>query len=753
MLQESSEPGSEAGDDSLSAITYESDLEMKSKKKTFHKYPPRSPKSPYHTKPKQIASWRYLKAAGTMPLSGRMALTPQKLWLGPSKQGHSPGVPVYREKEDMYDEIIELKKSLHSQKGDVDFMKTKLRRLEEENSRKDRQIEHLLDPNRGCEFARTMVDKRPGTGWDNLRKTQERPDPQKQRCSLSEVQIPPGQLCRVNKQQAPGAAGVKKQLGCHSGGEGACTHLVINGLKQRIIKLEQQCKEKDNTITKLQTDIKMTNLEEMRIAMETYYEEIHRLQVLLANTETTGKKSPTDKKSTQKRQKKLSATVLHLSRNVQELQEENQSLKEDLDRVLSNSPISNKAKGYSEWSKQRLMRRISELEKKVGELENTGSHSPEQVRLVPLIQPAPNTVQQDLLRSEHSEECDRLRGIVRKLKGDRSALQAQLSDKDLEMKQLLQAKAALEKELKNLEDTEKDRKDKEDTMREEIQRLTKKLQETEVDQRKIEDDPMEITHEAQEDAFISSNVTCIQTQQSSVSSSSNVSLQPSSFQSDARNKEHRRDKAARIIQAEWKIFKRKKKEANLDEAAAVLQAVFRGHLAREKLFSSDTFGSESPSMPSFPNKRSNTSRCHSSSILVADNKEDDEAIAVIQSIFRAHSARMGYHAKTASDSSISEKKPISSICKKSTSLVSVPSSLGKEDSEISSEEAVEELPADDDESMQPKELKALVHQPCCAGRNWQGQQEEEEAIIRNSSFSKTLLAAAEQEFYKFITEF
>ncbi|XP_074137281.1 IQ domain-containing protein E isoform X3 [Sminthopsis crassicaudata] len=651
MLQEISEQGSEAGDDSLSAITYESDLEMKSKKKTFHKYPPRSPKSPYHTKPKQIASWRYLKATGTMPLSGRMALTPQKLWLGPSKQGHSPGAPVYREKEDMYDEIIELKKSLHSQKGDVDFMKTKLRRLEEENSRKDRQIEHLLDPNRGCDFARSMVDKRPGTGW------------------------------------------------------------VINGLKQRIIKLEQQCKEKDNTITKLQTDIKMTNLEEMRIAMETYYEEIHRLQVLLANTETTGKKSPTDKKSTQKRQKKLSATVLHLSRNVQELQEENQSLKEDLDRVLSNSPISNKAKGYSEWSKQRLMRRISELEKKVGELENTGSHSPEQVRLVPLIQSAPNTAPQDLLRSEHSDECDRLRGIVRKLKGDRSTLQAQLSDKDLEMKQLLQAKAALEKELKKVEDTEKDRKENEDTMREEIQRLTKKLQETEVDPRKIEDDPMEITHEAQEDAFISSNVTCIQTRQSSVPRSSNVSSWPPTFQSATRNKEHRRDKAARIIQNQWKIFKRKKKEANLDEAAAVLQAVFRGHLAREKLFSSDTFGSESPSMPSFPNKRSNTSRCHSSSILVADNKEEDEeAIAVIQSIFRAHSTRMGYHAKTGFDSPINEKNPISAVCKKSTSLVSAPSSLGKEDSEFSSEEAAEELPPDDDDNIQPKDLKSLIHQ-------------------------------------------
>ncbi|XP_051837688.1 IQ domain-containing protein E-like [Antechinus flavipes] len=364
MSQEISEQGSEAEDDTVSAITCESDLEMKSKKKTFHNYPPRSPNSPYHAKSKQIATWRYL--TGTMPLSGRMALTPQKLWLGPSKQGHTPGPPVYREKEDMYDEIIELKKSLHSQKGDVDFMKTKLRRLEEENNRKDRQIEHLMDPNRGCEFAWSMVDKRPGTGW------------------------------------------------------------VINGLKQKIIKLEQQCKEKDSTITKLQTNIKMTNLEEMKIAMETYYEEIHRLQVLLANIETTGKRSPTDKKSTQKRQKKLSATVLYLSRNVQELQEENQSLKEDLDRVLSNSPISNKAKGYSEWSKQRLMRRISELEKKVGELENTGSPSPEQVRLVPLIQSAPNTAPQDLLRSEHSEEGERGRAIVRKLKGDPGAL----SDKE-----------------------------------------------------------------------------------------------------------------------------------------------------------------------------------------------------------------------------------------------------------------------------------------------------------------------------------
>lgn len=46
-----------------------------------------------------------------------------------------------------------------------------------------------------------------------------------------------------------------------------------------------------------------------------------------------------------KRQKKVSSALLSLSRSVQELTEENQSLKEDLDRVLSNSPTMSSVKG------------------------------------------------------------------------------------------------------------------------------------------------------------------------------------------------------------------------------------------------------------------------------------------------------------------------------------------------------------------------------------------------------------------------
>lgn len=52
-----------------------------------------------------------------------------------------------------------------------------------------------------------------------------------------------------------------------------------------------------------------------------------------------------EKKLGVKRQKKMSSALLNLTRSVQELTEENQSLKEDLDRMLSNSPTISKIKG------------------------------------------------------------------------------------------------------------------------------------------------------------------------------------------------------------------------------------------------------------------------------------------------------------------------------------------------------------------------------------------------------------------------
>ncbi|XP_059737618.1 IQ domain-containing protein E isoform X19 [Bos taurus] len=613
MSQGTAEPASETGDDSLSAITFDSDSDTKAKKKSFHKPPPTSLKSPYHSKPRKVASWRSLRTAASMPLGGRMSLTPQKLCLGSSKQGsltpaltsdltldcawtHSPssapdfvtealrmkrsnlrrsashgyvpGNPVYREKEDMYDEIIELKKSLNMQKSDVDLMRTKLRRLEEENSRKDRQIEQLLDASRGPDFVRTLAEKRPDAGW------------------------------------------------------------VINGLKQRVLKLEQQCKEKDNIINKLQTDVKTTNLEEMRIAMETYYEEIHRLHGLLASSEMTGKRPPVEKKIGLKRQKKMSSALLSLSRSVQELTEENQSLKEDLDRMLSNSPTASKIKGYTDWSKPRLVRRIAELEKKLSSMESPKPQASEAARSTSLTPSASSP-------TLHLQENERLHGAVKSLKGERSALHTQLQERDLEVKQLLQTKAELEKELESMKEGERERREREKALREEVQTLTRKFQELEGSKKDKEDEPVAAAPQTHEEPSQPPSPTASPSQPDAEPdwNQGGSSWPPSTCS------EGRRDEAARVLQRRWKGYQRQKERALLDEAATVLQAAFRGHLARARLLSRAACVSEPPRVPSPPTQDSPEPRIPSPAAQAEGDPWQEEAVTIIQSAFRAHLAR------------------------------------------------------------------------------------------------------------------
>ncbi|EDL19111.1 IQ domain-containing protein E isoform 2 [Mus musculus] len=652
---------SETGDDSLSAITFESDIESKTKRKSFHKPPSTSPKSPYYSKPRKVTSWRSLKTAGSMPLSSRMSLTPQKLWLGSSKQGHVSGTSVYREKEDMYDEIIELKKSLHMQKSDVDLMRTKLRRLEEENSRKDRQIEQLLDPSRGPDFVRTLAEKKPDTGW------------------------------------------------------------VITGLKQRIFRLEQQCKEKDNTINKLQTDMKTTNLEEMRIAMETYYEEIHRLQTLLASSEATGKKPMVEKKLGVKRQKKMSSALLNLTRSVQELTEENQSLKEDLDRMLSNSPTISKIKGYGDWSKPRLLRRIAELEKKVSSSESPKQSTSELVNPNPLVrspsnisvqkQPKGDQSPEDLPKVAPCEEQEHLQGTVKSLREELGALQEQLLEKDLEMKQLLQSKIDLEKELETAREGEKGRQEQEQALREEVEALTKKCQELEEAKREEKNSFVAVTHEAHPELHAPSPCS-----RHSEPDSDNSAGEEGSSQPPAPCSEERREAAIRTLQAQWKAHRRKKREAALDEAATVLQAAFRGHLARSKLVRSKVPDSRSPSLPGLLsplNQSSPAPRVLSPISPAEENPTQEEAVIVIQSILRGYLAQARFIASCCREiAASSQRETVSLTPSGSASPPSLRASPGK-NSEASSGEAAK----DEDEAEEPPDLQpysGVIRKELCA---------------------------------------
>ncbi|XP_032742646.1 IQ domain-containing protein E isoform X1 [Rattus rattus] len=676
---------------------------QKTKRKPLHKPPSTSPKSPYYSKPKKVTSWRSLKTAGSMPLSSRMSLTPQKLWLGTSKQGsvtqplsspltsehtwthppsctpgylteavrvkradlrrssshgHVSGTSVYREKEDMYDEIIELKKSLHMQKSDVDLMRTKLRRLEEENSRKDRQIEQLLDPGRGPDFVRTLAEKKPDTGW------------------------------------------------------------VITGLKQRIFRLEQQCKEKDSTINKLQTDMKTTNLEEMRIAMETYYEEIHRLQTLLASSEATGKKPILEKKMGVKRQKKMSSALLNLTRSVQELTEENQSLKEDLDRMLSNSPTVSKIKGYVDWSKPRLLRRIAELEKKVSSSESPKNSASELVKPNPVV-PSPSNIsvqkqlkgdqsKEDQPKVDPSEDQEHLQGTVRSLREELSALQEQLLGKDLEMKQMLQTKIDLEKELQTAREGEKESQEREQALREEVEALTKKCQELEEAKRQEtqerQDSFIAMTHEAHPEVHAPSPGSR-HSESDSDNNADNNAGEDGGPQPPALCSEERREAAIRTLQAQWKAHRCKKRKAALDEAATVLQAAFRGHLARSKLVRNKAPDSRSPSLPGLPsplNQSSPSPPVPSPISPAEDSLTQEESIIAIQSILRGYLAQARVIANCCQEKTVpSQREAVSVTSSESASPPSLEASPEWCSSGKDSEESGGEVAEDEDEAEEP----------------------------------------------------
>ncbi|XP_035195510.1 IQ domain-containing protein E isoform X5 [Oxyura jamaicensis] len=637
------------GDDSLSVITCESDAEMKLKKRIFHK-PPKSPKSPYSSStqlyPKKTAVWRSLQGAGSTRFETAAVKNPRQMWLGSLKQGvshplksdvdvgharssvssstpeylkealgmkkpkHSrsssngyiPGTPDYKEKEDMYDEIIELKKTIQAQKNEGDRMKTKLRRLEEENNRKDKQIEQLLDHSKCSELARALSEKKSDNGW------------------------------------------------------------VVSGLKQKILKPEQQCKEEDKAINKFQSDVKTSNLEEMRIAMETYYEEVHRLQVLLAKSETMRKN--TEGRDTQKRLKALNAAVLRLSRNIKELQNENRSLKEDLDHVVSASLASNKTKNYSEWSKQRLMRRILELEKKLGAMENSRvspADSESSQLLAVSSSPSADPDHPDSQQVDHVKECHHLRGLVKKLKSDRRALEKLLLSKELDINQLLQAKAEVELELQKWQNKKEDKSREEQTLSEEIQILTQKVGKSE---ETLEEEKSEMAKDTMEKL-------------------------------------------------------NKKEEIALDEAVVVLQAAFRGHLARQKLLlSSGMHDAKSNNRNSLGKMNSCMSHVSNSLSSSADCEEKEGTVTFIQSVFRAHLARavlleerlcnvyfcrpsVSSATSEKADSAVyvTEKKPVSAALQRTPSVIISPLLARSSEKQSQPTLSVDEAHSDDSDDI------------------------------------------------------
>ncbi|KAG5278473.1 hypothetical protein AALO_G00099370 [Alosa alosa] len=600
----------ELGEDGHSHITYVSDSDKKVRKKKTLSKPPLSPRSPYLTSaslnPRRSVASTWRTALSQSPMKGDYELpqsrtampatTPEYLKeaFGMKKPKHSrsatngyvPGTPDFKEKEDMYDEILELKKALQAQKEDGDRMKAKLRRLEEENTKKEKQIQQLLDPTRGPEYTRSLVDKK-------------------------------------------------------TDGKS-----VVHGLKQKVLRLEQQCREKETALSKLQSELRTTNMEEMKITMETYYEEVQRLRVLLESAEKSNKIESTENR---RQQKVLRATVLKLTQSVKQLEEENARLKEEAEQevsIVTESPA-NRAKGYMEWSKQRLVRRLLDTERRLEELRHrhtakdsavkkntedshliTTATRPEECAVKGTLMAArretvsvstetdrSGSTAGDGVVAELRQECVRLKGVARRLREERSALQESLAKKDEELRGVATAREEAAKEAeKILSERMAEHENQAQQYREEIQNLSAKIRDK---QNQLEEEKkLTLVHD------------CNQVQEDPSSEGPSSSSAATAANDEEQS---RRDQAAKVIQTHW--------HAHRIRDIVLIQSALRSHLSRQKHLLTLR---EQASATHSNNTQSNQSQDGGPGVRRPSTSRDgleEEEVTLLQSVFRGHLRR------------------------------------------------------------------------------------------------------------------
>ncbi|XP_032384546.1 IQ domain-containing protein E isoform X2 [Etheostoma spectabile] len=584
-------------------FTFSADiLEKITKQKRPSSKPPSSPRSPYlsslNVNPRRaaVAAWRLPRASlgdtrGDTPTESGSArltslsnghdvsqtlrsecdVTPELLKQTFSKRKHkllhsgSNGFTLSagdnRDKEDMHDEIIRLKKSLQAQKSDNQQMKAKLRRLEEDNAKREKQIEELLDPTKGSEYTRSLVDK-------------------------------------------------KK--------EGS---VVLNGLKQRILKLEQHCREKENALSKLQSELRTTNLEELKITVETYFDEIQRLKILLEAAE----KSRAESKSSQRQQKVLSSTVRHLSENLKQLQQENTALREELN---TDSPAGG-IKGYREWSKQRLLRRLLEVEKR---LEDSRRHAQSAKHSGRLDQEVQATSTEILgfpmatvavvsvgTSTEEGEEVSDLREHLGQLEKEKVEFQETLSSKDDILNQLRKEREELETKTERWKaEQSNEREEERQQHKQELDQLWARIQTLEDKGKPAEDELSSLSATSPEDTLAGTGLDEGEETDTGVKEEKG-----GEGEEDAGNRE--REKATLVIQTFWREHR------NRD--IVMLQSALRGHLLRESQLKN--------LLKDAQNKAVEASN-HSDVASSVEGELDVVALTTLQSAFRGHLARCSH---------------------------------------------------------------------------------------------------------------
>lgn len=464
------------------------------------------------------------------------------------------GTPAYKSPEEYYDEVLELRRQLAYLEKDGALMRARLLRVEQDNQRKDKELEQLLDPSKGDDLRRALSDRRPESG------------------------------------------------------------AIVHSMKQKVLKLEQQLKDKESEHNTLKSNIKNTRIEELTLQMEMMYQEIVRLQNTSVSSTGAGSagggSAPGNKESSASasKVKALNDTILRMNDKNVRLTLENKTLKEDLEKLMARVAKSKDEPNQKPSSEIRDA--IVSLESKMSKagLDDSSSVTSSQAGLK---KPAAaegklaleGTLEQRLDALDKREtallvEIKKLNDVIKRLKEDRQHFRLKSDERGNEVK-------VLKKEI--------------DTLTSEIQAL-RALERVKTPPAKT---PASSHAEGSTDKRESLPSGRTTPKQTSVSARDEKSQDrdPADKRKSDEEQQKRIDKftqehAARKLQHGWMQYQQRRHDKESDEAAVTIQSMLRGHAARQSML-----------MAAKDEGR------HSQST------DLDSAAVVIQSAMRAHSAR------------------------------------------------------------------------------------------------------------------
>ncbi|XP_067935176.1 IQ domain-containing protein E-like isoform X3 [Watersipora subatra] len=496
----------------------------------------------------------------------------------------APGTPAYKTPEEYYDEVLELRKQIGVLDKDSSLLRAKLRRVEEDNLKKEKEIESLMDPTKSGDLRRTLTDRKPDSS------------------------------------------------------------AVVHSLKQKIMRLEQQVREKEQSISTMKSDVRATNLEELRLKMEMFYQEIIRLRSM--KTATTPRQPPKsaraskETKETPSKIKALNDTILRMNEKNVRLTAENKSLKEDLEQLMAQVADTKERKlEYEDMSKRELASKLAKLEGKLESQkskgdsaslisQDTGSTRLRADTLGKLELDGSLAERLELLdkrETELLEEIKRLKSTMKKIKEDRQHFRQKSDEKSKEIKGLKKEIADLLAELEHLH--EKDVKRKTNSPHSSRQMS---LRDRPPSPRERPASPRDHLTSAR-DRPVSSRARENERRDRRLRDI-RENHAAKTIQRGWRQHKHEEEEAAMVIQSaargndarrrQLRRYEEEEEEEELSDAVELLQSTVRGHWSRQK----------------YVNTRSRPSSADRDS----EGYDSDEAAMQIQSSLRGHSARKHY---------------------------------------------------------------------------------------------------------------